>query len=202
MKPLAKKKARQISHGIGSPKPEKAATNGSVLVRTETPNPNMATAPSGNGCVMIPTMVPRKIANSCHAFRVTPSGTGTNQSMTPVAIDANRGFIAAPCHGCAGGVAGAGVTEAEAEDEALTVRVGRFKLESGKGDGEKEMEVWWRIGCLRGLKVVVEWRSGGDLGRRRRDGRVAVVSAMEAIGLGGFGSGAVEVCVGGLNSVS
>lgn len=64
----------------------------------------------------MPTIVARKMASSCHAFRETPEGTGTNQRMTPVAIDASNGFIAAPCHGCGAGEAGAG-----AEAEALTV---------------------------------------------------------------------------------
>lgn len=53
---------------------------------------------------MIPTMVARKMERSCHAFLVTPAGVGTNQRITPVAIDAIRGFIAAPCHGSLAGV--------------------------------------------------------------------------------------------------
>ncbi|WCJ36894.1 hypothetical protein M5689_018066 [Euphorbia peplus] len=66
---------------------------------------------------MIPTIVARKIASSCHAGFVTPAGTGTNQRMTPVAIEASNGFIAAPCHGCGGVAAGA-----EDTDDALTVK--------------------------------------------------------------------------------
>ena len=104
-----------MSQGMGSPKAEKAAANVRVLVRTEAPSPRSATAPSGSGCVMMPTMVARKIARSCHALRVTPSGTGRNHMITPVAIDARRGLIAAPCHGA--GATGAGE---EAEEEALT----------------------------------------------------------------------------------
>lgn len=119
MNPRAKKKARAISQGIGSPKAEKAAAKVSVLVRTEAPRPMRATAPSGSGCVMIPTIVARKMASSCHAFLDTPEGTGTNQRITPVAIEAISGFIAAPVHGC-GGDAGA-TGEEEAEAEALTV---------------------------------------------------------------------------------
>jgi hypothetical protein len=68
---------------------------------------------------MIPTIVARKIASSCHAFRDTPAGTGTNQRMTPVAMEAIRGFIAAPCHGCVGG--GAAAPEVAA---ALTITTG------------------------------------------------------------------------------
>lgn len=64
----------------------------------------------------MPTIVARKMASSCQAFRETPEGTGTNQRMTPMAIDASKGFIAAPCHGR--GAAGAG---AEAEAEAFAV---------------------------------------------------------------------------------
>lgn len=118
MKPRAKKKARAMSHGIGSPKAEKAAANDSVLVRTEAPSPMRATAPSGSGCVMIPTIVARKMASNCHAFRETPDGTGTNQRTIPVAIDASNGFMAAPCHGCC---CGAGVTVAADDAEAFTV---------------------------------------------------------------------------------
>ena len=118
MKPLAKKKASAMSHGIGSPKAEKAAENVRVLVSTEAPRPRSATAPSGSGCVMMPTMVARKIASSCHAFLETPAGAGTNHRMTPVAIDAASGFIAAPCHGGLG----LGVT-AVAEEARTTVLI-------------------------------------------------------------------------------
>ena len=45
MNPLAKKKARQTSHRIGSPEPENAAANGRILVRMETPSLRMATGP-------------------------------------------------------------------------------------------------------------------------------------------------------------
>lgn len=43
----------------------------------------------------------------------------------------------------------------------FSVRIHR-EDEGGWGDGEKEMEVWWRFGCLRVLKVVVKWQSAGD----------------------------------------
>ncbi|KAJ6777601.1 hypothetical protein OIU74_001561 [Salix koriyanagi] len=69
---------------------------------------------------MIPTIVARKIASSCQAGLVTPEGTGTNQRMTPVAIDASNGFIAAPCHGSEAGVIDAG---ADDSDEAFTVKL-------------------------------------------------------------------------------
>lgn len=121
IKPLAKKKARAMSQGMGSPKPENAAAKGSVLVRTETPNPNIATAPRGKGCVIMPTIVPKKIASSCHALRFTPAGTGENQRITPVAMEAISGFMEAPCHGCTGADEGAGAGVMEAA-EALTVR--------------------------------------------------------------------------------
>ncbi len=107
---------------MGSPKAEKAAAKVRVLVRTEAPSPSKATAPRGRGCVIIPTMVARKIASSCHALRVTPEGTGTNQSIIPVAIDASNGLIAAPCHG--GDVGAGGVTEvAVLPDVALTLNL-------------------------------------------------------------------------------
>jgi hypothetical protein len=69
---------------------------------------------------MIPTIVARKIASSCQAGFVTPEGTGTNQRMTPIAIDASNGFIAAPCHGGEAGVIDVGADDA---DEAFTAKL-------------------------------------------------------------------------------
>lgn len=61
----------------------------------------------------MPTIVARKMESSCQALRETPDGTGRNQRMTPVAIEAINGFNAAPCHGCwDGGVTAAGVDAA------------------------------------------------------------------------------------------
>ena len=185
MKPLAKKKARAMSQGMGSPKPENAAAKGRGLVRTETPNPNIATAPRGKGCVIMPTIVPRKIASSCHALRFTPAGTGENQRITPVAMEAISGFMAAPCHGCTG--AGAGVMEAA---EALTVKAEGLRVEIRCGFlsekfGKEEIEAW-RFG----LSEMEAWRFGLSvavvLRRRRREGRAVVVSATEAM-VGGSG---------------
>lgn len=124
MNPRAKKKARAISHGIGSPKAEKAAENVRVLVRTDAPSPISATAPSGSGWVMIPTIVARNIASSCQAFLETPAGTGTNQRMTPVAMEARRGAMAAPCRGVGGGGETA-APGADADAAALTARLRR-----------------------------------------------------------------------------
>lgn len=67
-------------------------------LRNLAPRPSKAMTPRGKGLVMMPTMVVRKIARSYHAFLVTPVGRGTNQRILPFAIDASRGFIAAPCH--------------------------------------------------------------------------------------------------------
>lgn len=132
--PLAKKKARAINQGIGSPKAENAAANVSVLVRTHAPSPINATAPSGRGCVMIPTIVARNIESNCHAFLETPVGTGTNQRITPVAIEASRGFIAAPCHGTGAGAGSclAGTTAADACTEKFWFLFGDLRLSSGK----------------------------------------------------------------------
>lgn len=44
-------------------KAEKASAKESVLVSMDTPRPNMATAPRGRGVVMMPTMVPAKMAS-------------------------------------------------------------------------------------------------------------------------------------------
>lgn len=37
------------------------------------PSPNTATAPSGSGWVMMPTMVARNMASKCQAWAVTPA---------------------------------------------------------------------------------------------------------------------------------
>jgi hypothetical protein len=113
--PRAKKKASAISQGMGSPNAENAAEKERVLVRTEAPRPNRATAPRGRGWVIMPTMVARKMARSCHALRATPAGAGINQTRTPVRMDAARGFREAPCHGCGGAAAGPGAEDAEAD---------------------------------------------------------------------------------------
>lgn len=127
--PRAKKNASAINQGIGSPNAEKAAEKGRVFVSTEAPKPIKATAPSGKGCVMIPTIVARKIASSCQAGFVTPEGTGTNQRMTPVAMDASKGFMAAPCHGGEAGVIDVGAGDGDAADaDAFTVRLEIFRV--------------------------------------------------------------------------
>lgn len=130
MKPRAKKKARAMSQGMGSPKAEKAAVKVRVFVRTQAPSPIRATAPRGSGWVMMPTMVARKMERSCQALRVTPAGAGTNQRMTPVAIEAIRGWSAAPCHGCGAGFGGLAWIVAEEAVDALTFRV-RFLSREG-----------------------------------------------------------------------
>lgn len=114
--PRAKKKANAISHGMGSPKAENAAAKVSVFVRTEAPRPIKATAPKGNGCVMIPTIVAKKMESNCHAILETPEGGGRNQIITPVAMEAMSGLMAAPCHGWGAGTAGTAEVEADAAE--------------------------------------------------------------------------------------
>lgn len=154
MNPRAKKKATAISQGMGSPKAENAAEKVRVLVRTEAPKPSKATAPSGKGCVMMPTIVARKMARSCQAGLETPEGTGTNQRMTPVAMEASNGFIAAPCQGCGAGVMegeGGDGDAADADADALTAS--KLKLKESR-----------RLGRSVGV-VLVE-----NLGGRGREG--------------------------------
>lgn len=161
MKPLAKKKARAMSQGIGSPKAEKAAAKVRVLVRTQAPRPMRATAPRGRGWVMIPTMVDRKMERSCQAILVTPVGGGMNHRIIPVAMEAIRGCMEAPCHGCSG-FDGTDDGVAAAAADALTVR---FLL------GNEELIVnpvavpsengFERIFGLRALDL--RCKSGGDL---------------------------------------
>ncbi|KAG6632462.1 hypothetical protein CIPAW_13G161200 [Carya illinoinensis] len=141
MNPRAKKKASAMSQGIGSPKAENAAAKVRVLVSTEAPSPISATAPRGNGWVMIPTIVARKMASNCQALRETPEGTGTNQRTTPVAMETSNGVMAAPCHGRDGGDVGAGVTApALAAARTLNLELVLKKAEVG-GDLERDREV-------------------------------------------------------------
>lgn len=202
MKPRAKKKARAMSQGIGSPKAEKAAAKVSVLVRTEAPRPSKATAPRGKGWVMMPTMVARKIARSCHAFLVTPAGVGTNQRITPVAMDASKGFMAAPCHGSlAAGV----IEEPPVVAAALTERPRRGEEKSRVKFASlgEEMRVLLkprpRAAVLREFRRVWETENGfrssafgkeaWDL-REWRVGERVVVRASDAIFGKGLGSAA------------
>lgn len=183
-----------MSQGMGSPKAEKAAEKVRVLVRTEAPSPSKATAPRGSGWVIIPTMVARKIASNCHAFRETPDGTGRNHIMIPVAIEAISGFIAAPCHGWDAGATAAGVEEAARTVKAprfprelLESRVGLTNLASlDREDGMRmlvltplpKMAVLGRLG-RREQRI---WGFDSDFGRRdRREGRYEEVSAREAM---------------------
>lgn len=69
--------------------------------------------------------------SNCQAIRETPSGAGKNHRMTPVAMEATSGLMAAPCHGCGGGTGGTATTEAEA-----TVSSPRF------GAGRKRVDFW------------------------------------------------------------
>lgn len=193
MNPLAKKNASAISHGIGSPKAENAAEKVRVLVRTEAPNPNNATAPRGSGWVMIPTIVARKIASSCHAFLETPEGTGTNQIIIPVAIEASRGLIAAPCHGLFS--TGAGGEAAAAAEDALTVKP-RETLASLENPSEEISgrraprpavlrgglgREKHRLSCLRTADLGTEPR---DLREVREGEEIAVVRERDAMGEG------------------
>lgn len=149
---------------------------------------------------MIPTMVARKIAKSCHAFFVTPAGVGTNQSITPVAMDAIKGFIAAPCHGCLA----AGVIE----DPPVVAAALTFKPRFRRGANSRADSA--SLGkAMRGLRVLLKPRaavlsglgrvrasslglgfSNSDFGkevrdlRERRVGDGAAVRASDAIGEG------------------
>ena len=96
MNPLAKKNAIAINHGISLEKAENAAANGNKPVVMETPRPIIATAPNGNGCVMIPTIVATKTANKCHACAVTPAGAGQIHKSKPAKTEYPRFFAFAP----------------------------------------------------------------------------------------------------------
>lgn len=96
MNPRAKKNAMAINHGISDENAEKAAANGNKPVVIETPNPIIATAPNGNGCVIIPTIVPTNTANKCHACVVTPVGAGQIHISKPAKKEYPKFFAFAP----------------------------------------------------------------------------------------------------------
>jgi len=54
-----------------------------VPVNVVNPIDIMAIAPMGSGFMMIPNMVNMKIANKCHDWLLSDSGTGLNQSTRP-----------------------------------------------------------------------------------------------------------------------
>ena len=85
-----------VTHGISLAKALNAAAKVKVLVSMVAPRPIMATAPSGSGLVMIPTIVPRKIAKRCHAIKVTPAGGGMNQTASVRPTDMPKFFMSAP----------------------------------------------------------------------------------------------------------
>lgn len=60
------------TYGISLENALKAAPNVRVLVSMVAPRPSMATAPRGRGCVIIPTIVAKKMARRCQAWGVTP----------------------------------------------------------------------------------------------------------------------------------
>ncbi|KAI4386255.1 hypothetical protein MLD38_004201 [Melastoma candidum] len=167
---------------MGSPNAEKAAAKVSVLVSTEAPRPMSATAPRGRGWVIIPTTVARNIERSCHALRETPDGTGTNHRMTPVAMEASRGLMAAPCQGWGGGAgAAAAGTGAEAAEAEI--------LAGAKGLGLAPNRAGERVRVL-GIGESLRELDGGRMKeRKRREGREVATGekddarAMDAISL-------------------
>jgi len=98
------------SYGISLEKALKAAAKVKVLVSIVAPRPNIATAPKGKGLVMIPTIVPRKMASKCHAGSVTPVGGGMSQIATARPTDMPKFFMSAPHLNSAGGAEAAALT--------------------------------------------------------------------------------------------
>lgn len=131
---------------------------------------------------MIPTIVARKMESSCHAFWVTPAGTGISQRMIPVAIEASNGAIAAPAVGVFGGSGFAGTDTGEAAADAL-MEMNPFLgvLASLRGEN---VGFWREKERCRSLDLPeVEWRfnSGDCLGTDRKFSRREVVRGRDAI---------------------
>ena len=98
------------SYGISLEKALKAAAKVRVLVSIVAPSPIIATAPKGNGLVMIPTIVPRKMASRCHAGNVTPDGGGMDQITTARPTEMPKFFMSAPHLNSAGGAEAVALT--------------------------------------------------------------------------------------------
>ncbi len=98
------------SYGISLEKALKAAAKVRVLVSIVAPSPIIATAPKGSGLVMIPTIVPRKMASRCHAGSVTPDGGGMNQITTARPTEMPKFFMSAPHLNSAGGAEAVALT--------------------------------------------------------------------------------------------
>ena len=96
MNPRARKNASAINHGISLENAENAAENGNKPVVMLTPSPIIATAPSGSGFVMIPTIVATKTASKFHACVVTPAGAGLRSKINPDKIEYPSGLSFAP----------------------------------------------------------------------------------------------------------
>ena len=96
MNPPDSQKAMAMSQGISEANAENAAAKVSVLVTMAAPRPSIATAPSGSGLVMMPTIVPRKIASRCQACGRTPAGAGQNQTAAARPTEMPRFFMSAP----------------------------------------------------------------------------------------------------------
>lgn len=84
------------TYGISLENALKACAKVRVLVSMVAASPIIATAPSGSGLVIIPTIVPRKIASRCQAAAETPSGDGMNHTAAARPTDMPKFFISAP----------------------------------------------------------------------------------------------------------
>ena len=72
--------------------------------------------------VMMPTMVPMKMASSFHALMATPAGAGMNHRMRPAATEMASDFMLAPRGAGAGAGGGAGAGDAGTDAVAATWR--------------------------------------------------------------------------------
>ncbi len=145
------------THGISLANALKASANESVLVSIDTPRPSTATAPSGSGVVMMPTIVPAKIASRCQALADTPAGAGATHSATPTPMQIARFFMSAP-H-----LKGFSEGRAAEEDAARTVTCGlRDRALGSTGTafaGTPDVVSWERIAAI-GVR-----RARGSVGR-------------------------------------
>ena len=96
MNPPDSQNAMAISQGISDANAENAAWNVSTPVIIDAPRPSIATAPSGSGWVMMPAMVPKKMANRCQACMVTPAGGGMTHIAAAMAIQVPSFLRSAP----------------------------------------------------------------------------------------------------------
>lgn len=162
------------TYGISLANALKAAAKVRVFVSIQTPSPIMATAPKGNGVVIIPTIVPRKMDRRCHACWLIPSGTGQIHIKAPTPTQVPNFFRSAP-HWMPGSSLCGGTLPVP--DAAVLCGTRMRPVESGWCVLRRGPWLWWCSRRLtwagRGADMVGRWvlhKGCGWLRRRKFEG--------------------------------